>query len=1243
MKYLSRLCSPFTHKALTIGVLASALAAAPAQAIETDAGGAETFVQLFQWHWVDVANECESYLGPSGFDAVQISPANMHRRIDDGAEPMPWWQAYQPMGYELESRLGTRAEFADMVERCNKSGVKIYADLVLNHFASPPWNPPAFAEPIYVRGSLNGWAADTAMNYIGARKYQVDLNLAVGDYQFKIADANWSVRNFGVPASVDVTLNQPVSGNAGPASNPLNLSITTAGLYRFEMDASNTSAPKFTVWASGQAGSAPVQDLTRWDGTIFKGTYDGFDNTRQNFSYDLGLDASSDDAFPFNGAETDVLNIPGLDAFHQLWGGTPGDPCYATTDLERYTNAAIITNCPLLGMPDVDQQNLAVQTWQTAYINDLIALGVDGFRVDAAKHMNPLDIKAIQDEVNNLALDPAINSAINSHVTQLNHFNRVNPNDPSSAVKPWFFTEVIPDAAGGPSPENYSSDNSATVSTRADCYGANAHTLYCKRDIGHVTEFSYGRHIGAAVKNVGMFGETWTLSELTDFESDFNGVAQNRSVVFLSNHDNQRGHGGGINELLTFYQDANDEDLGYVFMLSNYYGYPAVMSSYQWDVDSDDDGAPDIDATGTLANDWMGPPRDTQGQDILVYDNATLRCGQPLTTDGKSGTGWVCEHRREVVRKMALFRRAVANTARTQWYDDKGAPGGSNGNRIYFSRGAKGFVAINNAPTPWVLDNVTTLLPQGRYCNVFKSELLNNHSTCIAASELLTVNTTGQLSATIPAKSAIVLHIGQKANEAPIAQAGQDITVRKGSAVTLNGSASSDSDGNIVGYNWTGPGINFNGAQVQHTFNTPGVYTLTLKVTDNWNATGTDTLVVTVLDSLYPNMNLRGTHNNWATTAMTLISNHTWQVDATFGATSTERFKFDVSNNWAQNFGDNNADGYAGSGEIDIKITQGAGSYRITFNDTTKAYVVAKLTNGVQSVYAKMHLRGTHNNWAAQAMNLVSDFTWQVEAVFGATSTERFKFDGSTNWTTNFGDNNGDGIAALFEGDIKITQGAGNYRIVFNDNTKAYTVTKLSGGFQSTYGAMNFRGTANNWSTTAMSLVADYTWQIEATFGASSSERFKFDASTNWSLNFGDTNADGIAGQSEADIKITQGTGKYRIVFNDKTKAYTVTKLSGGFQSVYGTMNFRGTANNWGTTAMSLVADYTWQIEATFGASSSERFKFDVSTNWSLNFGDNNADGVAGQSEADIKILSGAGTYRIKFNDQTKGYTVTKL
>src|SRR6187397_1784454 len=42
------------------------------------------FVHLFEWKWTDIARECETYLGPKGFTAVQISPPNEHARVTSG-------------------------------------------------------------------------------------------------------------------------------------------------------------------------------------------------------------------------------------------------------------------------------------------------------------------------------------------------------------------------------------------------------------------------------------------------------------------------------------------------------------------------------------------------------------------------------------------------------------------------------------------------------------------------------------------------------------------------------------------------------------------------------------------------------------------------------------------------------------------------------------------------------------------------------------------------------------------------------------------------------------------------------------------------------------------------------------------------------------------------------------------------------------------------------------------------------
>jgi alpha-amylase len=91
------------------------------------------FVHLFEWRWTDVAKECETYLGPTGFAAVQVSPPSEHAVLPG----YPWWQRYQTVGYELdESRSGTADEFRDMVRRCAAVGVAIYVDAVVNHMTA---------------------------------------------------------------------------------------------------------------------------------------------------------------------------------------------------------------------------------------------------------------------------------------------------------------------------------------------------------------------------------------------------------------------------------------------------------------------------------------------------------------------------------------------------------------------------------------------------------------------------------------------------------------------------------------------------------------------------------------------------------------------------------------------------------------------------------------------------------------------------------------------------------------------------------------------------------------------------------------------------------------------------------------------------------------------------------------------------------------------------------------------------
>lgn len=98
----------------------------------------DTGLAMFQWTWDAIAAECPA-LGDAGIAWVLTSPPQEH--VDGasagiaGADGTEWWWSYQPVSYAVESRLGTRDEFAAMTAACGEAGVDVYADAVINHMA----------------------------------------------------------------------------------------------------------------------------------------------------------------------------------------------------------------------------------------------------------------------------------------------------------------------------------------------------------------------------------------------------------------------------------------------------------------------------------------------------------------------------------------------------------------------------------------------------------------------------------------------------------------------------------------------------------------------------------------------------------------------------------------------------------------------------------------------------------------------------------------------------------------------------------------------------------------------------------------------------------------------------------------------------------------------------------------------------------------------------------------------------
>jgi alpha-amylase len=104
----------------------------------TARSGGDVIANLFEWNWTSVAKECTTTLGPAGYGGVQVAPPQdslKRTELGGGSDTIlhPWWEVYQPVDYNLTSRMGNEAQFRSMVSTCRAAGVKVYVDAVINH------------------------------------------------------------------------------------------------------------------------------------------------------------------------------------------------------------------------------------------------------------------------------------------------------------------------------------------------------------------------------------------------------------------------------------------------------------------------------------------------------------------------------------------------------------------------------------------------------------------------------------------------------------------------------------------------------------------------------------------------------------------------------------------------------------------------------------------------------------------------------------------------------------------------------------------------------------------------------------------------------------------------------------------------------------------------------------------------------------------------------------------------------
>ena len=120
------------------------------------------------------------------------------------------------------------------------------------------------AATLYLRGDFNGWGTSNALDANG----KCEIELTVGNYGFKIADATWGDANYGSDATISATTNgvQFVSGS----NSNCKLKATTEGTYTFTFNA-NTLTLDVTYPAGEVVEIAPTVvlagDFNDWNTT----------------------------------------------------------------------------------------------------------------------------------------------------------------------------------------------------------------------------------------------------------------------------------------------------------------------------------------------------------------------------------------------------------------------------------------------------------------------------------------------------------------------------------------------------------------------------------------------------------------------------------------------------------------------------------------------------------------------------------------------------------------------------------------------------------------------------------------------------------------------------------------------------------------------------------------------------------------------------------------------------------------
>lgn len=140
-------------------ILRTALAAAVA--CITPLAQADVVLHAFNWPYATVQSRA-AQIQAAGYKAVLVAPAYR-------SEGSAWWARYQPQDYRvIQNPLGDTATFRAMVNALELRGIRVYADVILNHMAN---EASRRADLNYPGSRVLGIYAGNASYYNGLRLF----------------------------------------------------------------------------------------------------------------------------------------------------------------------------------------------------------------------------------------------------------------------------------------------------------------------------------------------------------------------------------------------------------------------------------------------------------------------------------------------------------------------------------------------------------------------------------------------------------------------------------------------------------------------------------------------------------------------------------------------------------------------------------------------------------------------------------------------------------------------------------------------------------------------------------------------------------------------------------------------------------------------------------------------------------------------------------------------------------------